>query len=47
MNRMNPVSLLGRIVRSCRLYSEDKQGTHSVRDFVHKIESIIINISEI
>ena len=47
MNRINPVSLLGWIVCLCRLYSEDKQGTHSIRDFVYKIESIIVYMLEI
>ena len=47
MNRINPVSLVGRIICLYRLYSENKQETYSVRDFVHKIESIIIYISEI
>ena len=38
---------MGQIVYLCQLYSEDKQKTHSVSDFVYKIKSTIVNISEI
>ena len=47
INRINPVNLVDRIVSLYQLYIEDKQGTHSVRNFVYKIESINIYISEI
>lgn len=47
MNWINPVNLMGQIVYLCQLYSEDKQKTHSVSDFVYKIKSTIVNISEI
>ena len=47
MSWMNLVSLVGRIVYLCRLYSEDNQETYSIRDFVHKTESIIVHMLEI
>ena len=47
MNCTNSVNLMGQIVCSCQLYSENKKETHSIKDFVYKIESIIIHILEI
>ena len=47
MNWMNPVSLVGPIVCLCQLYNEDEQEIYNVREFIHKIENIIVHISEI
>ena len=47
MNWMNLVSLVDQIVCLYQIYNENKQGMHSVRNFVHKIENIIIHMSEI
>lgn len=47
INWMNLVSLIDQIVCQCRMYSEDKQGMYSAKDFVYKIESTIVHMSEI
>ena len=47
INWINSVSLVSQIVCSCRLYSKDEQGMHSIRNFIHKIKSIIVYILKI
>ena len=44
---MNLVSLMDQIVCFYQLYTENEKETHSIRNYVHKIESIIIYMSEI
>ena len=41
------MSLVGRIACLYQLYGKNKQATHNIRDFINKIECIIIHMLEI